>query len=68
LSILGKFLYPEAQFGFRLSAAARVLVPKAAVDKNHLAESGENQIRFARQIICMQAVTEPHAVYKASNL
>lgn len=68
LSVLGEFLAPEAQFGFGPSAAARVLVPKTAMDEDDLAEPGKYQIRFARQIFRMQAVSKPDAMYKAANL
>lgn len=45
----------------------RVLVPKAAVDKNHFSASRENQVRLSWQILAVKAVPVAHPMSKAPN-
>lgn len=42
-------------------------VPEATVDKDYFPSRTKNEIWRPRQITPMQAVPEPHGVYKPSN-
>ena len=44
------------------ASGSRVLVPEAAMHKNHFAPERKNQIRFARKVFPMQTVAVAHCV------
>lgn len=55
------------RFGLHLAVAAGVHVPETAMNEDHLAESGEDQVRFARQILAVQPEPIAHGVNHPAN-
>jgi hypothetical protein len=48
--ILGKLFVPESQLGLWASTAARMLVPKAAMNENDFSMFGEHYVGLTGQI------------------
>lgn len=46
---------------------AGMLMPKAAMNKDHFASAGENNIRLAGQVLSVQAVTKAPSMEQSPN-
>src|SRR6185437_13719876 len=53
--------------GSSVGRAARMLVPEAAVDEDHLAAAGKHQVRRAGQVAAVQTVAVAGAVDQAAD-
>ena len=69
LAIAVQLRAPELDTGLRRSreGAARMAVPKAAVDEYDPATAGENEIRTARKTFAVEAVSVTETVDEAAN-
>jgi hypothetical protein len=56
-----------ARLGFRGEAAARVLMPEAAVHEDRQAVPGQNDVRLAWEIFSVQAKSQPSSVQRSSH-
>lgn len=70
LDVPAELRTPELEVGLRhpAVAASRVLMKKAAMDKDDRAKSGKRQVGRTGQIPSMQAEAIPHRMHKAPDL